>query len=820
VARKKHSSLWGWIIGGAFILALLREAPVIFWICIISAVAYFIYKHSKSSATRDSSISAKPAKPNTQALSITRQTSDTPIPPKNPSQSSHNISAAHVASVPARAQNVEAIPVTRQAPDSPISVPPTSATKSPEQPSFRIPTPPKNSGVAARWVPLGESIEIAGFNITGGMLYFGSKLADSYGSTEPALIDPSKPVSRASGDFTERLTDYWPSYSDISPEARRAYLRWLAEGRNHPEANIGYVFLYFYGLERRALLDATTDKAAEADGPHIIAELKRLLGIYGSKSGSFRNYASNLLQLLELSFFAEKLYEKPIPELAESFELPYYLRLALGQSAIDGVPIPSHIALAWAEHDPGVFKRTPVHRCKSEFRQLFTLKYQQQYGDGIKLSANRTKLKLVYRPASSGFRGSEVKMTFGETPDVTALTSPIKKLRALVDACTDELDAYSRYLGRNPDKRDTLEGALQLPVSLWSEPLRKTLDSFKASVADSMVVMTFSDIAAAFKGTDNLNKEKIQGFVRALESANICMEPDVLAGAKSPKPEDKVILFHSEPSTLESRTTPAYKAALVTLELAAGVAAADGEFSASELRLLNTNIDSWVHLPSFSQKRLKARTRLLMAAPVSLASLKKKIEPLNLDTREAVASYLATLVQADGVISPDEVKFLEKTYKLLGVDTKKMYSEIHVAATTGAPSVAKSSPQTAGFKLDTARIAALQQDTEKVSALLAGIFVEDEPPTLQLQSDETEESNTDSTILSLDEPHSAFARMLLSRPSWLRSELSDVALDLDVMLDGALERINEAALDALDIPFTEGDDPIEINPEIIEKINQ
>jgi hypothetical protein len=38
------------------------------------------------------------------------------------------------------------------------------------------------------------------------------------------------------------------------------------------------------------------------------------------------------------------------------------------------------------------------------------------------------------------------------------------------------------------------------------------------------------------------------------------------------------------------------------------------------------------------------------------------------------------------------------------------------------------------------------------------------------------------------------------------------------MLEGALLSINEAAFDANDSPFTEGDDPIEVNAEILEKL--
>ena len=73
-------------------------------------------------------------------------------------------------------------------------------------------------------------------------------------------------------------------------------------------------------------------------------------------------------------------------------------------------------------------------------------------------------------------------------------------------------------------------------------------------------------------------------------------------------------------------------------------------------------------------------------------------------------------------------------------------------------------------------------------------------------------------FLGLDAAHSSFARILLTRPQWTRQELLDVAEDLDLMLDGALERINEASFDAHDLPLTEGDDPIEVSNEILEKL--
>lgn len=275
------------------------------------------------------------------------------------------------------------------------------------------------------------------------------------------------------------------------------------------------------------------------------------------------------------------------------------------------------------------------------------------------------------------------------------------------------------------------------------------------------------------------------------------------------------------PGETASHATPAYQAALLTIELASAVASADGEFGATEINHLRQKMQSWSHLTPNHLRRLLAHLRLLMKAPVSLISLKKKLDPLDAAAREAIAAFMATVAQSDGTVSPAEIKILEKVYKALGVEPKKVFSDIHAVASGTRPSAATAARiEETGFKLDPERIAALQQDTEKVSALLADIFKEEgTPPSPFSEPDiEAAQDETPNGILGLDESHTALARMLLSRPKWSREELMDVAADLDLMLDGALEHINDASFETHDIPFTEGEDPVEINAEILEKI--
>ena len=127
------------------------------------------------------------------------------------------------------------------------------------------------------------------------------------------------------------------------------------------------------------------------------------------------------------------------------------------------------------------------------------------------------------------------------------------------------------------------------------------------------------------------------------------------------------------------------------------------------------------------------------------------------------------------------------------------------------------------MQLDPARIAALQAESERVTALLSRVFEEEVPavPIAEVGAEDSapEPSERVPRLLGLDGEHSAFLRVLLTRHSWSRAELSDIAADMEMMLDGALERVNEAALEAFDARIAEGDDPIEIAQDLMESVN-
>lgn len=359
MAGKKKSGIEGIVIGVGVYLLLLAAIPVSVWIGIGIVAAIWLLVRSLNNS--------KPAAPEPKSVSIR-------VTQGSSTHKTFNVGGAG---------NEEDLFARVRAASSSTS-------------GFSIPKAPAGHGEGL-WYPSGKSVNVGGVHIPGGMVYVGTSLKTQFQENDACLIDPTKSVA-PKGDYTARQTDYWPSYSQISPSARRSYLNWHCAGRNDPEADIGFVFLYFYGLERRALIDGSKDVTARAELPLIGNEVRRLLDIYGQKSSSFQNYASGLLDWIELSNHSPTLYKEPIPELRRTWEVPSYLKLALGQAAMAGVGLPAHFALAWVRFDPNSRLRTPATRCATEFATLFETKYQEAFPSGLKLPKNKTKLKLVYRP--------------------------------------------------------------------------------------------------------------------------------------------------------------------------------------------------------------------------------------------------------------------------------------------------------------------------------------------------------------------------------------------------------------------------------------
>lgn len=684
------------------------------------------------------------------------------------------------------------------------------------------------------WVPCGRTFQHAGYTIPGGLIYLGTGLKSIQGwGEEPALIDPTLPVDSTHPDREGLTMSYWPSYSQISPASRAGFLEWLSSGRNDPKICIGYVFIYFYGLERRALADAKESVAARNDLPVIMEEVKRLLSIYRGNN-SFKGYASRFMDLLQVLQTSAPLYRASPQIEYVPWEIPLTLKVALGQIARDGIPLPAEWALAWAANDPSMPRRMPLQRCPEEFGELFKIRYVNTFGEGLKLKVNKTLIKAGYRPASSSF-GGDVETSVSDLPDITRLTGPSSKISDIVNICTDELEGYSRYLGRNPDGRSSIEATSYLPHQLLNKYAGKEFQNLYrwlagTSFSDAPLPVSFSSLLEQIPSIkpDGFGKKEATAVASLLGKMNIGIEPDPRFVNFIPKPEQQVVLFRISDNAPNSSSAE-YSAATVVLHLASAVAAADGTVDVNEERHLLEHLESWLHLSADEKSRLQAHTQWLLSSFPGMNGVKKRIELLKQDQRESLGRFLVGVAQSDGYIDPAELKMLTKIYEMLGLDAQSLYSHAHAAAvgpvTVQAADFTKpqgyvipSPPQKTveGISLDMDSIRAKLAETVAVSDMLKNIFTEEsltQPPATASKS-----IVSDVTIAGLDTESFAFMQVLASKLVWARDELEKLADDYNLMLDGTLDSINDASFDHFGGPFFEGDDPIEIDPEMVNRL--
>ena len=708
--------------------------------------------------------------------------------------------------------------------------------------------PERRAKAGARWVQPGERIALSGTPIDAGLFYFGSALSTQRGyAVDNALIDPSLPVGRAPGNTLGEGVPYYPSYSNLNPESRRAFIEWLASPRNNPSTYIGYIFIYFYGLERRLLFDKALDQSVI-----IVGEVERLLSIYG-ENNSFWYYASNLLDAA--AALADDWTNVPAIDLERKpREIPLRLRGALGSLVKAGKPITADWALAWYIAAPAYTLRTPAKRCFPEFLTLFQQRFAAAYPQGLPVSLPRRRLSARYQAANGAFV-VDLKGEFEKLPDVVDLTAPLTKIDQIAIECTAALDPYSRLVGRDPAAGKTVAAQLTLPEDLFRSPKAgSAIAALKARIETlvprSSAMVRYEDLRRlleiASSSNDNTTKSEAVTVAAALERLGFAIEPDPRYGGPIPPVDAEVMLFRPHGQYSSHAVSPQFVAARSNIEIAVLVATADGKIGDTEAKTIIAKIRSLPGLSDFERARLIAYLGFLVGNPPNQRII-TRFKDRSLEERKVVAEAAVMAAASDGHLHTEEIKLLERTYRTLGLPNEDLYRSLHALAAREdqaqdghelatvvlakpargvpiPPPRSKPAIEAGGSKLDKKKIASIQADTVALQAILGEVFDETgsngEPAVepARISSDGLVEANAtahETLFPGLDQRHALLLYEVCNRDIIDQATFAALAQKHGLFPAGAMETINEWGFERFEEPVLDEGEPIEIARHLI-----
>lgn len=685
--------------------------------------------------------------------------------------------------------------------------------------SFGIRTTPlADAAVSSEWKAKDTQVTIAGITISKGLIYVGKSLGKHrlpY-DAENCLVNPGLKVGQW-GDREGLTMGYWPSYSSISPEARRSYLGWLAGDRSDPDTYIGYVFLYFYGLERRLMLESDVPDAA------IVAnEVRRLLDVYGGNH-SFNRYATELLTAVELRSGepSARFLARVEPN---GYEVPTAIQIALGVRVRDGRIMEPDLLYRFAMTHPETRARTPAKRAPELMRQLFSEQMSREYPSGFRYKVGRAKPLQKHYKACSGSFQVDIDILGGNIPDIAHHAQPIGTARRIFDACSDALDDYSRALSRLPGLIPNLMAVSRLPKALRAQQADlledRPLDRIALSARDA-TLSTVAEIART-AGIDigtSTTKPKLRELSQLLAAFGYGVTFDPAYATKTLSGNDPALVFQIDAETT-AEPTEHYRRVQLAVMLGLVIGHADGHFDDSERDALLKRIEREPWLSTDERSRLRAEIRVNEVHPDRLEEWMKRLKDVAPDARLSVADELIFVASADGNLHAAEIRKLELIFKRLGLSSQSLYDRLHSGSNSGGRLPATSSKDSAEnapvakhpTRIDLSKLHSIRSETHVTATVLADIFADDDAGTAEPSVVQADAAAPESDIFEgLERRYGALLNELRLQGSWSAPDFERLTRDAGLMPGAAREAINDWGMERFDELLIEGDDPVEIS---------
>ena len=251
----------------------------------------------------------------------------------------------------------------------------------------------------------------------------------------------------------------------------------------------------------------------------------------------------------------------------------------------------------------------------------------------------------------------------------------------------DELDKFSRFIGRKPDGRGSLEAQALLPADLRQLFPSAELENLKAWARSRVKgggLTPVTDVIARLEGGESgkIGKRQLTDAADALARVGFGMAPDPRFSLRAPKVGEPVVIFDfGAPVEQLEEVSDRFHDALMELALGTFVAHADGDVTDAEHLALRNRIVSTGGLSEQEQKRLSPILDWLIAVPPNMSLLRQKLkmQPEQSFNRAAVVPSLMR-IPVHWMKWPNR-----ENLQSPGIDPKAAYSDLHAGRVLDGP---------------------------------------------------------------------------------------------------------------------------------------
>lgn len=708
-----------------------------------------------------------------------------------------------------------------------------------------------------RWVANGEEVIISGITITCGNFYLGSVPRTYYelaqngpigykpsvlfgGSTlpEPSMIDINL-YQFNSGYKYSRYEITARAYHQLNGGQRHAYLNWLATNNPSIADPPAFFLIYLCGIERRLF-----DEFDQISPSEIVTIFEKLIlfrslfagidvaGIF-SKSESF-----SLVQSIEETIcyvFYNCLDNPAIAAHKNNIAIQSNVVLSvlhkISSASISRQSIDPKTALIWA-----LICRarngTTFNEFGAEIADIFYSIFLESFPNGYHLELdNCCKLTIAgLRLNNSVSRIGRVIKSIYDFSDVLATTIDST---SVLDESIYSLRPFISFMCSVSTQKNMLVGQKLIdPRVKRNSPVNTFIDNFtswaKKKVEQANGHCSFNDFWALTEceKPSRLLSLHVESFDHLLGRTGYIVIPGPSIGKKYSLLDSNMTLIKVDQG-LDLAIDDISESCTQFIELVSWPVTVDENKSIRSARMdfLKRAILECDDLPISNRWILQHYSGhcIHFSNGAKLPS-KKVLSKLSQDDIGIAKNLVLRTFLSSGYISPADLSCLEKFYKFIGVSTASLPGDIHDASTSKSSRLGARKSE---FSLDINLLSQHEKETAEVQTLLSSIFSEEPendvvdvnamvPDLIHVADDKLPQ---DSPYLpGLSHELTGLLIELELRKSWSESEFDLLCESHSLMPFGAIDSINQWAIDSVGCILIESDSDIVIDFEILQEV--